>query len=354
MIPITAFQNTLSQIRKLISSMKLFIDDTKFIFIHENVIINFDDVHYSLAPHTQESKIAAMSVLREYAFPYPINCNRCIIIHIRPPVPSNPSLHAQMVPMNVIPQQMAPVWSQSFPQPSLYAPSASSQQPLPSKSLSVNPPDDTVPSSTPVDPAKIPNLVENPDLPKNGLFPHLSRDSAQWFLPPSEIMLNQGGSFGMDIRASFSQGYCPSEGHPLGFRDEGLSGEYISGLSPAPRNASFGDMSFLLPFHGNAVARRASESEFNWPVFAKRPEMAGEGEETPLYATELVHPLEEQRGSTLSAEEMQLSSVLSGLKRDRGISERRDGNDAMAGSVKDAAGVTENGSGGGQSNPDVV
>ena len=39
MIPINAFQSTLSQIRKLISSMKLFIDDTKFIFIHENVII---------------------------------------------------------------------------------------------------------------------------------------------------------------------------------------------------------------------------------------------------------------------------------------------------------------------------
>ena len=52
MIPITAFQNTLSQIRKLISSMKLFIDDTKFIFIHENVIINFDDVRFPSLPHT--------------------------------------------------------------------------------------------------------------------------------------------------------------------------------------------------------------------------------------------------------------------------------------------------------------
>ena len=71
------------------------------------------------------------------------------------------------------------------------------------------------------------------------------------------------------------------------------------------------------------MARRTSESEFNWPVFAKRPEMASEGDETPLYATELGHSLEtEVRGSTLSAEDMQLSSVLSGLKRDRAISER--------------------------------
>ena len=234
MIPINAFQSTLSQIRKLISSMKLFIDDTKFIFIHENVIINFDDVSFSSLLHIQESKIAAMSVLREYAFPYPINCNRCIIIHIRPPVPPQPTSHPQIVPMNVISQQMTSVWSQSYPQPSLYAPSNSSQQPLPSKPLSVNPPDEPIPDGAQIDsssgallPANIPNIVENPDLPKNGLFPHLNRDSAQWFLPPSEIMVNQGGSFGMDMRASFSQGYLPAEGHPLGYREEGLSSEFI-------------------------------------------------------------------------------------------------------------------------------
>ena len=109
----------------------------------------------------------------------------------------------------------------------------------------------------------------------------------------------------MDMRASFSQGYLPAEGHPLGYREEGLSSEFIPGLSPAPRNTSYSDMSFLLPFHGGAVARRTSESEFNWPVFAKRPEMASEGDETPLYATELGHSLEtEVRGSTLSAEDM--------------------------------------------------
>ena len=298
-----------------------------------------------------------MSVLREFAFPYPINCNRCITIHIRPPQPTS---HPQMVPMNVIPQQMAPMWSQSFTQPSLYAPSNSSQQPLPSKPLSVNPPDEPIPDTAQIDPssaallpAKIPNLVENPELPKNGLFPHLSRDSAQWFLPPSEIMVNQGGSFGMDMRASFSQGYLPAEGHPLGYRDEGLSSEFIPGLSPAPRNTSYSDMSFLLPFHGNAVVRRASEGEFNWPVFAKRAEMAGEGEETPLYGSELGHPLEtEQRGSTLSVEDMQLSSVLSGLKRDRGVSERREGNgngDGVMGSGKEGgaeSGTSAPGSGG--------
>ena len=348
MIPINAFQSTLSQIRKLISSMKLFIDDTKFIFIHENVIINFDDVSFPSLLHIQESKIAAMSVLREYAFPYPINCNRCIIIHIRPPVPPQPTSHPQIVPMNVISQQMTSVWSQSYPQPSLYAPSNSSQQPLPSKPLSVNPPDEPIPDGAQIDsssgallPANIPNIVENPDLPKNGLFPHLNRDSAQWFLPPSEIMVNQGGSFGMDMRASFSQGYLPAEGHPLGYREEGLSSEFIPGLSPAPRNTSYSDMSFLLPFHGGVVARRTSESEFNWPVFAKRPEMASEGDETSLYATELGHSLEtEVRGSTLSVEDMQLSSVLSGLKRDRAISERREGNgkgngDGVSGSGKE-------------------
>ena len=169
MIPINAFQSTLSQIRKLISSMKLFIDDTKFIFIHENVIINFDDVSFPSLLHIQESKIAAMSVLREYAFPYPINCNRCIIIHIRPPVPPQPTSHPQIVPMNVISQQMTSVWSQSYPQPSLYAPSNSSQQPLPSKPLSVNPPDEPIPDGAQIDsssgallPANIPNIVENP------------------------------------------------------------------------------------------------------------------------------------------------------------------------------------------------
>ena len=86
MIPISALQNSVAQLRDIISGMKLFLGDTKFIFVQENMIIAIEDVAFLFCLYVQEKKIPAISILREYSFPFPFNCNRCIFIHIRPQV----------------------------------------------------------------------------------------------------------------------------------------------------------------------------------------------------------------------------------------------------------------------------
>ncbi len=46
MIPISALQNSVAQLRDIISGMKLFLGDTKFIFVQENMIIAIEDVAF--------------------------------------------------------------------------------------------------------------------------------------------------------------------------------------------------------------------------------------------------------------------------------------------------------------------
>ena len=44
MIPISALQNSVAHLREIISGMKLFLNDTKFIFVQESMIIAVEDV----------------------------------------------------------------------------------------------------------------------------------------------------------------------------------------------------------------------------------------------------------------------------------------------------------------------
>lgn len=184
-------------------------------------------------------------------------------------------------------------------------------------------------------PSKIANVIasgttdstSSTELSKGKEFPHLNHDSGQWtLLPNSEIILNQAQTtpYNMDMRSSYSQSFLHSDGHgTMSYRDEALSNDFLRGLSPGPRSTSYGDMSFMVPFHSNPIIRRSSDnSDYSWSVFAKRPGVPIEADESTFYTNEYIHPIEiadPQRGSTLSAEEVQLSNVLSGLKRDRGV-----------------------------------
>lgn len=191
-------------------------------------------------------------------------------------------------------------------------------------------PDSSSQSTLP--PSKVATMVastdsSSSDLPKGKEYARLSHDSGQWtLLPNSEILMNQtpNAPFSMDMRSSYSQGFVHSDGHgAMNFQEEGLTSDFFRGLSPGPRSTSYGDMSFMIPFHSNPIIRRSSDnSDYSWPVFTKRPGIPMETDESTFYTNEYVHPIEisdHQRGSTLSAEEVQLSNVLSGLKRDRGV-----------------------------------
>lgn len=51
MIPVSALQSSVAQLRDVITGMKLFIGDTKFIFVQENMIISLEDVYFLLRFH---------------------------------------------------------------------------------------------------------------------------------------------------------------------------------------------------------------------------------------------------------------------------------------------------------------
>ena len=241
--------------------------------------------------------------------------------------PSYPSLSASTFPQS----------SSGFPQPgTTSAPVVAGKTPVASVSTD-KPVVDSRPSDCSSQPALPPSKVANVvgsgdssspgDLPKGKEFPRMSHDSGQWtLLPNSEILMNQTQTppFNMDMRSSYSQGFVHSDGHgTMNFQEEGLANDFFRGLSPGPRSTSYGDMSFMIPFHSNPIIRRSSDnSDYSWPVFTKRPGIPMETDESTFYTNEYLHPMEmsdPQRGSTLSAEEVQLSNVLSGLKRDRGV-----------------------------------
>lgn len=122
-----------------------------------------------------------------------------------------------------------------------------------------------------------------------------SRDSVQWGnLPLSELLIRRVDSgtsyYGSLPHTSDLHGQPP-------FRDEGMSSEYLMGISSYPRSSSYGDMSYMLPFaQRNMFRAPGGSTDMGWPVFHRRTE------ENIIYpGIDMVDGLERQSNGGTSA-----------------------------------------------------
>ena len=147
-------------------------------------------------------------------------------------------------------------------------------------------------------------------------FMRMSIDSNQWNpLTMNDPMMSNSILLSRQPEAASNLANLAhtGDGRPsLNFRDETISSDMVS-LSLFPRNSSYGDMSYMLPFQNRLLRRPSASSDMNWPVFSRR---MGVNEEPPAYGLTEETETREKQGGALPNGDASAPSALSGLKRD--------------------------------------
>lgn len=191
-----------------------------------------------------------------------------------------------------------------------------SQRPPSSVLLQQNEPIAPAPRMDAIPPQENPQLAPYMQSGDSKQFMRMSIDSSQWnpltmndpMMSNSILLLRQ-----TEAASNLANLAHTGDGRPsLNFRDETISSDMVS-LSLFPRNSSYGDMSYMLPFQNRLLRRPSASSDMNWPVFSRRMDV---NEEPPAYGLTEETEAREKQGGALPNGDASASSALSGLKRD--------------------------------------